>query len=313
MVDVKNKKCKCGEAQPSYNLPGEKTGICCSNCKTEDMVDVRTKKCKCGEARPTYNLPGEEIAICCKSCKTDAMINVRSKKCKCGKAQPSYNLPGEKTAICCANCKTADMVNVVTKMCKGLLAHATNGHGDLPCGSGVTPPHVGNVRYRGWCTECFRINFPTDPLTFQIRSKTKEIAVRDYINCVFEGFEHNTRLCTGHCDCTVKRLIDHRRLIGNTLLVVETDENQHKSYNAMDEETRYDDLFMAHSGRWIYMRFNPDSYRDQSGKKRNPELAGRLRRLGSEIEKQMGRIEREEHCQTEMVERIYLYYDGYTV
>jgi hypothetical protein len=107
-------------------------------------------------------------------------------------------------------------------------------------------------------------------------------------------------------------MIDHRKLIGNTLLVVETDENQHKSYSQMNEETRYDDLFNAFSGRWIYIRFNPDHYIDAKDKRRNPEIATRLKRLRVEIEKQIGRIEREEHCKTEMVERIYLYYDGFT-
>jgi hypothetical protein len=109
--------CKCGEAHPNFNLPGEKRAICCSNCKTADMVDVMSKKCKCGKAQPHYNLPGEKTAICCSSCKTADMVNVKSKKCKCG-TTPSFNLPGENTAICCASCKTADMVNVMNKKCE---------------------------------------------------------------------------------------------------------------------------------------------------------------------------------------------------
>ena len=32
------------------------------------------------------------------------------------------------------------------------------------------------------------------------------------------------------------------------MVAIATDENQHKSYNKMDEETRYNDLFMAFSG-----------------------------------------------------------------
>ena len=96
---------------------------------------------------------------------------------------------------------------------------------------------------------CFSHLFPTDSLTFQIRSKTKEIAVRDFINSVFEGFTHDKPLWTGLCDCTHRRRIDHRKLIGNTMVVIEPDENQHKSYNKMDEETRDNDLFMSFSGK----------------------------------------------------------------
>ena len=33
----------------------------------------------------------------------------------------------------------------------------------------------------------------------------------------------------------------------------------------MDEDTRYNDLYMAYSGKWIYIRFNPDKYKDKKG------------------------------------------------
>ena len=167
----------------------------------------------------------------------------------------------------------------------------------------------GNPKYKNYCTECFKRNFPLDPTTFQIQSKTKEIAVRDFINQYFDGFQHNKPLQTGHCDCTMRRSIDHRKLIGNTLLAIETDENQHKSYDKMDEEIRYDDLYMAHSGKWIYIRFNPDKYIDKKGIRKNPMIYTRLEKLKNEIEKQIKRIENEEN--SELVERVYMYYDNY--
>lgn len=151
--------------------------------------------------------------------------------------------------------------------------------------------------------------FPTDPLTFQIRSKSKEIAVRDFINAHFDGWSHDKPLYSGHCDCTIRRRIDHRVLIGNTLLVVETDENQHKSYNVMDEEIRYDDLYMAFSGKWVYIRFNPDKYKSKIGKNKNPEISTRLRELKKQIEKQIKRIRKEEN--TDILEKLYMYYDDY--
>ena len=194
------------------------------------------------------------------------------------------------------------MVDVIHKSCNGYMNVDTNTL--EPCPNGT----IANVKYKNYCTECFRRNFPLDPLTFQIRSKTKEIAVRDFINANFEGFQHNKRLQTGHCDCTIRRSIDHRMLIGNTLIAIETDENQHKAYNEMDEETRYDDLYMAHSGKWIYIRFNPDKYINAQGIRKNPMIATRLDALKTEIEKQIKRVEREENI--ELVERVYMYYDG---
>ena len=65
---------------------------------------------------------------------------------------------------------------------------------------------------------------------------------------------------TTHCDCAIRRRIDHRKLIGNTLLAIETDENQHKSYSKSDEEARYNDLFMAFGGKFVFIRFNGTFY-----------------------------------------------------
>ena len=302
MVDVKHTRCVCSKARPSFNEPGKTAALYCKDCKTKTMVNVISRMCECGKSQPTFNEPCETNAICCASCKTASMVNVKDKRCKCGKAIPNFNEPDETNALCCKDCKTETMV-ALNNRCKGYMNIDTNTL--EPCPNGTSA----NIKYKNYCTECFRHNFPLDPLTFQIRSKTKEIAVRDFINANFEGFQHNKRLHTGHCDCTIRRSIDHRMLIGNTLIAIETDENQHKAYDEMDEETRYDDLFMAHSGKWIYIRFNPDKYVNAQGVCRNPMIATRLEALKKEIEKQIKRVEHEEN--TELVERVYMYYDGY--
>ncbi len=85
------------------------------------------------------------------------------------------------------------------------------------------------------------------------------------------------------------------------------DENQHKGYNKIDEEIRYDDLFMLHGGKFVYIRFNPDKYKDKNGKTVNPMLYTRLPVLQKEIEKQINRIENEEN--NELLEIVKLYYD----
>jgi len=297
------KKCVCGKSIPRFYEPGETKPICCSLCKTNSMVwtDNYEKRilCKCGASIPSYNEPGETKRICCIKCKTNIMVNLKSKKCKCSKAHPSFNIPGETKPICCSKCKTETMVNIVRKMCPGLIKYPDDSCPLL---------RQGNKKYKNYCTRCFSQNFPLDPLTFQIRSKTKEDAVRDFINANFDGFQHDRPLTTGHCDCTIRRRIDHRKLIGNTMLAVETDENQHKSYDKMDEQTRYDDLYMAHSGKWIYIRFNPDKYITTDRKRKNPMIATRLEKLKDEIIKQIKRIGTEEN--TELIERIYMYYDG---
>ena len=222
------------------------------------------------------------------------MVDIKSKRCQHPGCQtiPNYNYARETTALFCSSHKLENMVDIKNKRCKS---------SDICMGT------YANVKYKGYCARCYQHLFPNDPLSFQIRSKTKEIAVRDYINSIFEGFQHDIPLWTGNCDCTHRRRIDHRKLIGNTLLCIETDENQHRSYDKTDEEIRYDDVMMLHGGKFVYIRFNPDKYKDKNGKSMNPMLYTRLPVLRKEIEKQIHRIENEEN--TELLEIIKLYYN----
>jgi hypothetical protein len=158
----------------------------------------------------------------------------------------------------------------------------------------------GSVKYDGYCATCFKRCFPADARSQVIYAHTKEIMVRNIINSRFEGFIHDKPLYTGNCDCTHRRRIDHRKLIGNTMLATETDEFGHRGYDAMDEEIRYDDLYMIHSGKWIFIRFNPDSNVSKV------DIDDKLDTLIETMKECIGRIEREEN--TELVEIIKLYY-----
>jgi len=157
----------------------------------------------------------------------------------------------------------------------------------------------GSVKYDGYCATCFKRCFPADARSQVIYSHTKEIMVRNKINSNFEGFTHDRPLYTGNCDCTHRRRIDHRKLIGNTMLATETDEFGHRGYDARDEEIRYDDLYMIHSGKWVFIRFNPDSNVSKV------DIDDKLDTLIETMRKCIGRIEREEN--TELVEIIKLY------
>ena len=80
----------------------------------------------------------------------------------------------------------------------------------------------GSIAYDGYCATCFKQLFPEDPRSKYVH--TKEMMVRLRINAEFDGFIHDTPLYTGNSECTHRRRIDHRKMIGNTILAVETDE-----------------------------------------------------------------------------------------
>jgi len=146
----------------------------------------------------------------------------------------------------------------------------------------------GTSKYDGYCATCFKQVFPEDERSKVVYSHTKEIRVRNVINNKFIGFIHDRPLYTGNCDCTHRRRIDHRKLIGNTILSIETDEFGHSGYDKKDEEIRYDDLYMIHSGKWIFIRFNPDG-------DKKIDMEDKLEQLIDTIEEQVERIENEEN------------------
>lgn len=293
-------KKRCAESGcnklPSYNYKGKKNCLYCANHKKEGMITNNIKKCreKDCEIIPTFNYEGEKMGIYCVNHKKDKMVRLIGKQCivKQCKTGAVFNHRGKKEPLYCGKHKHEDMVDIVSKYCQG-----QNG----TCRTRANP------KYKGYCAFCFANTFPDDPLSKNIFLKSKELQVRDYINKHFENFIHDKVLYTGHCDCTVRRRVDFRFLLNETLLCIEVDENQHKSYSQMNEQTRYNDLYMAYSGKWIYIRFNPDKYKDKDGKNKNPHLRNRLEQLKEEIEKQMLRIKNSEN--KELVERIYLYYD----
>ena len=297
MTNVTSKKCifeSCNKF-PLFNYFNESNGLFCFEHKLENMIDIKHKKCKienCSK-RPNFNYNGNKNGLYCFEHRLENMVDVTHKLCLYNNcfSRATCNYLNEKNGLYCFEHKLENMINITDKKCKAGFCLGTKA----------------NRKYKGYCASCYRNLFPTDPLTLQIRCKTKEIAIRDFINLNFEGFQHDKPLWSGNCDCTHRRKIDHRKLIGNTLLCIETDENQHKGYDKSDEEIRYDDLYMLHSGKFIFIRFNPDKFKDKNGKSLNPMLYTRLPILKEEIEKQIKRIETEEN--KELLEIIKLYYD----
>jgi hypothetical protein len=157
----------------------------------------------------------------------------------------------------------------------------------------------GSSQYDGYCVTCFKHLFPDDPRSKKKHKFSKEMMVRNFINEHYDGFVHNIPLYTGNCNCSHRRRIDHRKLIGNTILAIETDEFGHRGYDPVDEEIRYDDVYMIHSGKWIFIRFNPDSNISKV------DIEDKLTMLKETMDECIDRIEYEEN--TELVEIIKLF------
>ena len=84
-------------------------------------------------------------------------------------------------------------------------------------------------------------------------------------------------------------------------MAIETDEFGHRGYDKKDEEIRYDDLYMIHSGKWIFIRFNPDNNYDKSV----IDIEDKLGKLIETIQDNIDRIENGENY--ELVEILKLF------
>jgi len=107
-----------------------------------------------------------------------------------------------------------------------------------------------------------------------------EYVVRNAIDTAFKGFIHN-EVMYGH-----QRRIDHRLLIGHTILAIETDENAHVAYKYEDE--RYEDFLETFSYKFVFVRFNPHTNKEEEGKK--TDIQHKLRILLRTITTQIDRI-----------------------
>ena len=291
MENVKSKRCeKCRKTCANFGLPGQ-SATHCGKCAEDGMEHVHSKRCeKCCKTCANFGLPGQSATHCGK-CAEDGMEDVHSKRCeKCRKTCASFGLPGQ-SATHCRKCAEAGMEDVTHKKCTG---------GHTSEGKLFTCPFQSSARiekYRGRCMRCFCYMFPEDVVALQSkqqlnRHETKvRLSIEENFGKIF-NFTFDKRVTLGDCkDCTIGRRPDALTMIDSVMLCIETDENQHQSYNEMDEEmARYNDLMMNYTAKWIYIRFNPDGFINTQGKKQNPGIHQRLPVLISEIQKQICRI-----------------------
>jgi hypothetical protein len=134
--------------------------------------------------------------------------------------------------------------------------------------------HRNSIRLcKNYCADCYFREFPNDPLTFQMLYKTKEHAVKEFINNRFDGFNREGVMKIGDITLIVS-------VCGSVVA------------NQMP-------------GKYISILFNVDKYVDGKTKQTvNPMLYTRLPELEREINQQ---IERILSCQIEKSENVDLF------
>lgn len=122
------------------------------------------------------------------------MVNVLKRSCTQPWCSTStrYGFEGQSPMYCCKHMNEG-MINLLSKKCLSDFCNT------VTCGE----------NYDGYCTHSFVNLFPDDEWVQNIRTKSKENIVRDFLNHHFgEIYQYDKALHFG-CDCPSRRRIDY--------------------------------------------------------------------------------------------------------
>ena len=288
MINVKSKTCQkegCLK-QPSYNTSGEKQGIYCTEHKLDGMVDVVNKTCQkegC-ETRAGYGKLFKPKIHCAKHRLPNEYKDNNPKCTKCDKP-PWYLEPDylEKTddknyPLLCEDHASKDAILLKEFNCKN-----------------CNLPNIINEKTK-LCNDC-------NDFIIKGHNKAKENRIRDILTANGYVFEQADRIVEGGCSKYRPDFIIDYKLFK---VVLEVDENQHKSYACECEQGRMIQIHQDFGGTPVlFIRYNPDSYIDH-GKKRRPANKSRESVLISLLNGLKNRTEWEGKLSV-----YYLFYDGF--
>lgn len=163
------------------------------------------------------------------------------------------------------------------KECGGgsLCKHNRQRYSCTLCGSAMTCKAnkqtmcttFGNKKYDGYCLRCYIHLFPDKPVTrnYKIKEKYVTDSIQEFLKEYNNSLEFSLDKSIG--GCSAKRPDMFIELYTH-VIVVEIDENQHKSkdYTSCDTAREVVLLNDVAERPCVFLRFNPDSYNDSDGK-----------------------------------------------
>ena len=243
MIDIKHPKCKFDAclSRANFGLPTDKKPTYCSPHASDNMIDIIHPKCifeNCS-TNPNFGLPIDKCATYCQSHALKGMININASECiepNCI-TNPKFGYPTDKNATYCASHALKGMVDITNKRCKTCITT------------------VINSKYKPNCARCHFYLHPDD--TRIINYKTKEQA---YMTALLKKFPQFIldKIIKGGCS---KRRPDGFLDLLTHVIIVEIDENEHKSYDDTCNNRRTMELSEDVDYRPIvFIRLNPDGY-----------------------------------------------------
>jgi hypothetical protein len=274
MIDIVTKRCyqKGCFIRPSFNFPGETKKLYCFEHKKENMINVRDKTCQEKECLkcPTFNFPGETKKLYCVEHKKPKMINVTNNKCNYSNCK-SLSIYGfkNKKPIYCSEHKQDNMVNLVLEnkcSIKECQKEHDFEHDKIKYCLEHVPDKKYNIFLKRICKYC-DIEEESDFICKEcqkIKNKKEWSIVRYLRKEIDTKFDYDSsKMLQG---CSLKRP-DIFFELNKHCLIVEIDENQHKSYEDICECARINEIVNGIGGKSvIIIRYNPDTIKNKNKK-----------------------------------------------
>jgi|SaaInlStandDraft_1057018.scaffolds.fasta_scaffold20119_2 hypothetical protein len=272
-IDVRHKRClfQGCHKRPIYGLIGGKA-IHCKKHKKENEIDLNNKN-KCQEIgcskSPSYG-PQKGVILHCFEHKKEGETNQKHKKCehKDCNIQATFGIT---TPIHCYTHKNVNEKQLTKRLCeyKNCNLRAIFGvKGKLPkhCSTHKTNNEIDLNSKK--CINCNLFIVSKKPYKCSYckdnsskRKKTKEMKVVNFFREQKINFIHNKSIGASCGSYRPDLLFD----AGTHFVIIEVDENQHKSisnndrYGNICERVRENNIFIALGLPTVFIRYNPDS------------------------------------------------------
>jgi EsV-1-7 cysteine-rich motif len=298
MIDICNKHCAFEDCvtQPRFNFEGMTRKFCFQH-KEAGMIDLVFTPCKepnC-QKHPNYNYENESVGIYCNSHKLENMVDVKHNFCKADECRKraNFNLPGIFPEFCATHKKDGMLANPRRK-CEGSVDEdckesATHGIKEpLHCEEHALPDEYDLTEHP--CKKCEKIDVLNKEglcvnfCSLEERDRVLKKQVKkheEFINKLLdEEIDIKPILKDQSPDrqCTLKRP-DRVYHMGSHVVIIEIDEDQHKSYKCTAFGDSKEGKIKAEKIRMyeisqsfpefppcIWIRYNPDNFKDKDGK-----------------------------------------------
>lgn len=306
MSNVNAEQCKIDDCtvRPCYNYNGEKIRLYCNRHKLDGMINITDKLCEvkgCGVG-VSYAAPGSKTKTHCATHGRELnYINNDKNHVKCYKLDINCNSdiiygPTGGKPYSCDYHKELNMVDLDKE----------NKCSIINCSEKFTGTLINNIKYcklhipsnimdvmQNKCSICDirqNSNYICDNCK-KINTKTEYGIVREIKrNIKLKSIDNSSKMLNG---CS-KRRPDVYYELAKHCVVVEIDENQHKSYTELCECRRLNEITNGIGGKSvIFIRYNPDSTKNNGNEInfiKNDKLDLLIKTINTELNKNYDRI-----------------------